>query len=183
MELVKTVLSIKLIEAFNAFLEIRNVLRVASGKKEAELQGPPLIIDQIDKKQRVEYHVRALVIQQEAVNNENNGIAKILEKIADINTASKLPKIEMYTSESFFIEPYPLPFHEVLIRVKNCFLVPNHIINQTTDVGLSFDQLENGIIKNFRFGPMQKNNLENNIYCGTEIKSQKISSLFLIVTK
>jgi hypothetical protein len=75
------------------------------------------------------------------------------------NSASKLPKISQIYYESIFIEPYALPFHELLLVMKNRFLQPSALVDPTTDIGLIFDQTEGDVLKHSQTGPMGKEQL------------------------
>ena len=159
MELVKTILRLDLGEAFNPWLELRKVIREAVEKDTAEIQGPPLVMDIPEKKQRVEFHIRSLVFQQEGTVSIDETASIALRKVEGINEESRIPRISKLVYESEFIEPYSLPFHEMLLLIKERFLVSNSIVEPATDVGLIFDEVQDGVRKYMQFGPMEREQL------------------------
>lgn len=159
MELVKTILKLDLGEAFNPWLELREVIREAAEKDTAEIQGPPIVMDIPEKKQRIEFHIRALVFQQEGTASIDETVDMALRKVERINRGSRIPRINKLTYQSEFIEPYSLPFHEMLLLIKERFLVSNSIVGPVTDVGLIFDEVQDGVLKHMHFGPMEREQL------------------------
>jgi len=159
MELVKTILRLDMSEAFNPWLDIRGMIRSFGEKPSAELQGPPVIMDLKDKKQRITLHVRAIELEQEGVSSIEEGTAVALEKITQGNEVSKFPEVRAVSHEARFLEPYSLPFHELLILIKNRFLRANKLSDASTDVGIIFDQAEDDIVKHWQMGPMAKEQL------------------------
>jgi len=159
MELVKTVLRLDLGEAFNPWLELRKVIREAVEKDTVEIQGPPMVMDIPEKKQRVEFHIRSLVFQQEGTASINETVDIALRKVEGINRESRIPRINKLVYESEFIEPYSLPFHEMLLLIKERFLVSNSTVEPATDVALIFDQAREGVLKHMHFGPMEREQL------------------------
>lgn len=159
MELVKTTLKLDLGEAFNPWLELREVIREAAEKDAAEIKGPPLVMDIPEKKQRVEFHIRSLVFQQEGTTSIDETVDVALRKVERINRESRIPRINKLVYESEFIDPYSLPFHEMVFLIKERFLVSNSIVEPATDVGLIFDQVQDGVLKHMHFGPMEREQL------------------------
>jgi len=43
--------------------------------------------------------------------------------------------------------------------IKERFLVSNSMANRATDVGLIFDEVEDGVLKHMQFGPMEREQL------------------------
>ena len=128
MELVRTNIQLKFSEALNPWLEIRNIIRTVGDKQKVEIEGPPFILDLKDKKQRVVVQIKAFDFIQEEITSSEDSINIIIEKIVQTNSASKLPKISQISYETIFIEPYALPFHELLIVMKDRLLKPNFLV-------------------------------------------------------
>jgi len=159
MELVKTALGLLFSEAFNPWLEMRNIIRGVGENPSAEIGGSPLILDLKDKKQRVVLQIKAFEFIQEGMKSIEDSINIAADKLVKSNSASKLPKISQIYYESIFIEPYALPFHELLLVMKNRFLQPSALVDPTTDIGLIFDQTEGDVLKHSQTGPMGKEQL------------------------
>ncbi len=159
MELVKTVLRLSLSAAFNPWFEMRSMIRELGEEPKAEIQEAAVIMDLKEKKQRLALHVRAIELEQEGVSSIEESTAVALDKMAQGNKVSKFPEVKTVWHEARYIEPYALPFHEILILVKNRFLRASELADASTDVGIIFDQAEGDIVKHYQFGPMTKEQL------------------------
>lgn len=159
MELVRTNLRLQFSEALSPWLEIRNIIRTVGNKPKAEIEGPPFILHLKDQRQRVVVFVRAFEFIQEEISSSEDSINIVIEKLVQINSVSKLPEINQISYETIFIEPYALPFHELLIIMKDRLLKPNFLVDGSTDVGLIFDQTEGELFKHCQTGPMGKEQL------------------------
>jgi len=159
MELVKTSIRLRFSEAISPWLEMRNIIRNVGEKPSAEIEGSPLIMDLKDKKQRVVLHIKAFEFIQEGMKSIEDSIDITVDKLVKSNSASKLPNIDQISYESIFIEPYAVPFHELLLLMKNRFLQPSALVDSTTDIGLIFDQIEDDVFKHYQTGPMVKEQL------------------------
>jgi len=158
-ELVKTTTVLRFSEAINPWLEIRSIIRSVGEAASAEIGGSPIIMDIKDKKQRVTLHVKAFEFIQEGIDSIEDSIDGAVDKLVKSNSSSKLPQIKQISYESIFIEPYAVPFHEILLLMKNRFLQPSALVDSTTDIGLIFDQIEGDVFKHCQTGPMGKEQL------------------------
>lgn len=161
MELVKTILRLDLSEAFNPWIELRGMIRELGEQPKAEIQGSPFTIGLKGKRQRLVLSVRAIEFEHEWVSSIEESSAAALDKMVQSNKVSKFPEIAGVSHEAMFMEPYALPFHELLILVKNRFLKVSELANASTDVGVIFDQAEGDIVKHYQFGPMAKEQLQS----------------------
>ncbi len=159
MELVKTILRLRFSEAISPWLEMRSIIRGVGENPSAEIAGAPLVMELKDKKQRVVLQVKAFEFIQEGMKSIEDSIDIAVDKLVKSNSASKLPNIDQVSYESIFIEPYAVPFHELLLLMKNRFLRPIALVDSTTDVGLMFDQIEDDVFKHYQIGPMVKEQL------------------------
>ncbi len=159
MELVKTVLRLSLLEALNPWFEMLRMLRAFGEDPNVNIQGPPVIIDLKEKKQRFALHIRAIELEQEGISSIEESTAVALDKMAQGNELSKFSEVRRVWHEAMYIEPYALPFHELLILVKNRFIRASELADASTDVGIIFDQAEGDIVKHYEFGPMAKEQL------------------------
>lgn len=159
MELVKTILRLDLSEAFNPWIELRGMIRELGESPKAEIEGPPFTMDLKEKRQRLVLHVRSIEFEHECVRSIEEGSAVALDKMAQGNKVSKFSEIKRVRHDAIFIEPYALPFHELLILVKDRFLQTSELADVSTDVGIIFDQAEGDMVKHYQFGPMTKEQL------------------------
>ena len=135
------------------------MIRGVAEKPKAEIEGTPIIMDLKDKKQRVVLQVKTFEFIQEGMKSIEDSIDIAVDKLVKSNSASKLPNIDQISYESIFIEPYAVPFHELLLLMKKRFLQPSALIDSTTDIGLIFDQIEDDVFKHYQIGPMVKEQL------------------------
>jgi hypothetical protein len=159
MELVKTILRLDLSEAFNPWIQLRGMIRELGESPKAEIEGPSLTMDMKEKRQRLVLRVKAIEFEQEWVSSIEKSSAAALDKMAKGNEVSKFSEVKGVWHEAMFMEPYALPFHELLILVKNRFLQRSELADASTDVGIIFDQAEGDIVKHYQFGPMWKEQL------------------------
>lgn len=135
------------------------MIRDMGERPSAEIHGPNIVIDLKDKKQRVVLDLKGFEFTQEGTNSIEDNVAVAVDKVTKANSASKLPRISQIWYESVFIQPYALPFHELLIRMKNRLFQPSALIDPTTDIGLTLDLREGDILKHLQMGPMEKEQL------------------------
>lgn len=159
MELVKTILRLDLSEAFNPWIELRGMIRELGERPKAEIEGPPLTMDKKEKRQRLVLRFKAIEFEQEWVSSIEESSAAALDKMVQGNKVSKFSEVEGVWHAAMFMEPYALPFHELLILVKNRFLQTCELADVSTDVGIIFDQAEGDLEKHCQFGPMAKEQL------------------------
>ena len=159
MELVKSTVVLQFSEAINPWVEMRSIIRNVGETPSAEIEGSPVIIDLKNKKQRVVLHIRSFEFTQEEIDSIEDSINGAVDKLIKSNSSSKLPQIKQLSYESSFIEPYAVPFHELLILMKKRFLQPSALVDPTTDIGLIFDQIEGDVFKHYQIGPMGKEQL------------------------
>jgi len=159
MELVKTVLRLSMSEALNPWFDMVRMIRAFGENPSVNIQGPPVLIDLKEKRQRFSIHVRGIELEQEGMSSIEESSAVALEKMAQANELSKFSEVRRVWHQAMYIEPYALPFHELLILVKNRFLQTSELADASTDVGMIFDQAEGDIVKHYEFGPMVKEQL------------------------
>jgi len=159
MELVKTIMRLSMSESLDPWFGMLRMVRVFGENPNVNIQGPPVIIDLKEKKQRFTLHVRAIELEQEGMSSIEESTAVALDKMAQGNELSKFSEVRRVWHEAMYIEPYALPFHEILILVKNRFLRASELADASTDVGIIFDQAEGDIVKHYEFGPMAKEQL------------------------
>jgi hypothetical protein len=154
-QLVKTILYIQFATAISPFLGLRDLLRIASGNPTVELQGQPIIVDRQNLKERVVLAVRALTLEQEGDNPLEERLVRALEVLRLAQEVLPFPTINKVRYDSMSIEPYALPFHELVALMKNRFFRQGPIVEVATDVGMTFDQHDGEVVKHTQFGPME----------------------------
>jgi len=159
MELVKTIIKLQFSEAIRPWLEMRSMMRGVVENPKVEIEGTPIIMDLKEKKQQVVFQIKRFEFIQEGMKSIEDSIDIAVDKLVKSNSASKLPNIGQISYESIFIEPYAVPFHELLLLMKNRFLQSSALVDSTTDIGLIFDQIEGDVFKHYQIGPMGKEQL------------------------
>jgi hypothetical protein len=61
-----------------------------------------------------------------------------------------------------FIEPFALPFHELVARVKAACFQPSDLVAAAADVGLSLDERVGDATRHRQIGPMEPRQLNEN---------------------
>jgi hypothetical protein len=159
MELVKTIVRLSLSESLTPWFEMVRIMQVLGESPNVHLQGPPVVMDLKEKKQRLSLHIRAIELEQEGMSSIEESTVVALDKMTEGNEVSKFSEVRRVWHEAMYIEPYALPFHEILILVKNRFVRASELADVCTDVGIIFDQAEGDTVKHYEFGPMRKEQL------------------------
>ena len=99
--------------------------------------------------------VRAVTLEQESPESHQNSITQAVDRMMHINEASEFPPVEQIRYVALYMEPFSLPFHELVVFLKRRFLQPSSLVESATDIGLVFDVHENDIVKRIHVGPME----------------------------
>jgi hypothetical protein len=79
----------------------------------------------------------------------------------DLAQICPLPNISAMRHDSFFIEPYSMPFHELVVLVKSKYMATTRIAAEASDMSAIFDIHEDGIVKHIQLGPMDLKQLQS----------------------
>ena len=161
MDLVKSILTLRFSVPGRPWMEMRETLRVAGGDPAAELRASPIVLDQPEQRQRVVIHVRAITLEEEGTGSGDERRAHAVDLMTRMNHASEFPPITRLRYECIFIEPYPLPFHELFALMKGRLLGSNAFLGSATDFGLILDEHEQDIVKHTQVGPMDADQLRS----------------------
>jgi hypothetical protein len=154
-EYLSTSVKLTLAEALQPLLEFRDIVRVAGENPSGELQGSPILLDVKAKSRRIVVEFRALTLIQEGAQSVDEGVEAALGVLGQLNEASGIPRMLSVRCEAIFIEPHPLPFHELVAVMKDRYLRAGPIVDPATDIGLVFDQHDNDVVKHIQTGPME----------------------------
>jgi hypothetical protein len=154
MDLVKAVLRIDFSEALHPWLDLRRLVRAATGDQSIEIQGQQMNVDRAGQHQRVVLEVRALTIHQEHQPTLDAGAEAVLAEVVRIHEAFPLPSIRSMRFDAFFIEAYPLPFHELVARFRESFIQTVPITAAASDIGLLLDYRLGQVVQHLQLGPM-----------------------------
>jgi hypothetical protein len=163
MQLVKSVLRIDFESATRPWLEIREILRIAGNDPGAEIQVAPLVIDRPADRIRIVAQVRSVAVEQETPQSVKTSIRAATELITGLNGASQFPRVSLIRHDAVFIEPFEIPFYELVEQVKRHYLRDRTVVSSATDVGLVFDLHEQGGMKHVQIGPMDAKQLKTDI--------------------
>jgi hypothetical protein len=160
MDLVKTILRLDLAEPLSPWLELRALFRMAGEDASAELQGQPVIVARQQKRQRVIIQVRSVSLEDEGARNIDEALTRTAEFTRDVNSASELPELRSFRFDAMFIEPFSLPFHELVARMKLQFFRAQELVDSATDIEMSLDFREDTYSKHLQLGPMMPGQLQ-----------------------
>ena len=162
-ELVKTALEISFVQALEPWLELRGLLRVATSRAEAEIQGGPLVVDRRDQKEEITVRVRGLRIVQEAIGTGTAAISRATELVSALSAESELPPVRQARYDAFFIDAFSQPMHQLVDLFKRRYFSSSHLVDAATDVAVVVDQRDGEIEKHFQVGPMEAEQLRSGI--------------------
>lgn len=163
MELVKTVLRLDFESPTKPWLEIRAMLRFAGGDPAAEVGAPPIVVDLATERKRIVVQLRAVSMEHEMPGSTETSISDAVRLMSGLNDASEFPAISRIRHDAIFIEPFPIPFHELVDFLKKRYLMPNSLAGAATDIGLIFDVHEAAAKKHVQVGPMDATQLRSEI--------------------
>jgi hypothetical protein len=126
-----------------------------SGQPTAEIQGQPLVVTRDQEKMRFVLQVRALIVELEGPTPLRDITPALIRILGEIHQASPIPETDFARLDLLFIEPYALPLHELVLKVKTTYFQPMELISSATDVGFSVDEQVGDTIRHRQIGPME----------------------------
>lgn len=154
MDIVKTTLALQFSEAFRPWLDLRSVIRLLSENQTAEIQGQPVVVTRGKKQERITFQARGISLEQEAVKSVGSDYATSLVLLNQIDNVFGLPAISQVRHDVIAIEPFPVPFYELVTLLKRLYIQPSPIFASADDIGLSFDEHQGDTVKHVQIGPM-----------------------------
>ena len=164
MNLVKSILNIRFETATEPWLAMREILRSAAADPKAEIQAAPVVVDRPKDRKRIMLQVRAAGLEHELAGSDSSikgAIKETLEIFIGLHKASPFPAVAQMSYNVFLIEPFPVPFHELVGFMKARYLLPSRLSDTASDIGLTFDRHEEGLQKHVQIGPMDKTQLQS----------------------
>jgi hypothetical protein len=163
MRLVKSVFTIQFAAAMNAWLEMRRLLRVASSNPNAEIQAAPLVIDRAEERKRIVVQVRGISFEQELPDAVDQALREINTLMSNFHETVPLPEIQNITHHLIFIEPFSMPFHELVSLMKQRFLIATRLSSVASDLAIVLDTRDDEGVRNIHVGPMDRAQLQEDI--------------------
>src|SRR6266487_2104156 len=163
MRQVKSVFAIQFDTAMNAWLEMRSLLRVASASPDAEIQAAPLVIDRAEEKKRIVVQVRAIAFEHEFPATADMALSEIRSLMVEFGEIVSLPQIRSIKHDFIFIEPFSIPFHELVSLIKLRFLVATRATAAASDVAIFLDTRDDEGMKSIHLGPMDRVQLQGEV--------------------
>lgn len=159
MILVKSILRVNFDEATRPWMELRELMRTAASDPKIEMQAAPIVLERKDERVRIVLQIRGVALEHETAGPLSKAITDAQSIMARLNEASAFPEVRSVRYDVIFIEPFSLPFHELVEYMKGKFLKPTRIANVSSDIGLIFDQRDNDLLKHVTLGPMDRTQL------------------------
>jgi hypothetical protein len=152
---VKVVLRLEFVEAFRPWLDLRNLIRAGQGTDAGELQGPPIVIAKQEQARRVVLNVRGVVVEQEARAGSDLQPKLALDQLSTLSDPFPFPDVALLRVDLLAIDPYELPFHELVAKVKQAMLCGNPLTAASTDLSVVMDeQIDADTTRHLQIGPM-----------------------------
>ena len=161
MQLVKSSLSVNFETASEPWLQLRAMIRAITSDSSAEVQAAPFVFDKAEEKKRFVLAIRSVNLEHELPSSLQVAVADASKTISDLHSVSPFPKLSGIRHDALFIEPYSMPFHELVSLVKARYLAKTALIDSAADVGASFDIHEDGAVKHIQIGPMDQKQLQS----------------------
>jgi hypothetical protein len=152
---VKAVLKVDFAEALRPWLDLRELIRAGEASEKPELQGPPIVVSRVEQKQRIVLQVRAVSVEQEADPGAEPDTKRMIDSFRRLGAVLPMPPVASARVEYLALDPYDLPFHELVARVKETLLCVNSLAATATDVSVVTDeQVDEETIRHVQVGPM-----------------------------
>ena len=163
MNLVKSVLRISFETPTDPWLKLRELMRTAASDPKIEMQAASLVLDRKDKKTRILLQIRGVGLEQETNGSLAQAVAEARSMMARLNEVSPFPEVRMMKYDVAFIDPFDMPFHELVDHMKGRFLKPTRIVGLSSDIALVFDQRDEDLLKHVQIGPMDRAQLVSDV--------------------
>lgn len=159
MERAKLVLRLNFKESLRPWLELRALLRAAEAAETTEIQGQTLVTVRQAARERIITQVRAVTVEE-----EREGFEAVGTRLEAMNAVSPFPEIASLRMDVAAIEPYDLPFHELVSLIRARFWAPNALTEGATDLQLVFDeQTSDTVTEHVQVGPMGAGQLNDQL--------------------
>jgi hypothetical protein len=176
---IKASIRVQFSEALRPWLEIRDILRAVGGGPTTELQGGPLIVLDAKKRQRVNIQFRAFSVEQEGPDADNDRLERMLATVAEFAAHTAPPPPNSIRFDRLAIDPFELPFSELVARLRTTFLASSPILTPATDLQIVIDeQTSENSINHLQIGPMMPPQLNSEVLA---IKRDDLPDQFLFV--
>lgn len=156
MNLVKSILRIDFLTPTNPWVEIRELMRTAASDPKIEMQAAPLVLDRKNERMRIVLQIKAVGIEHETSGPLAQAAADARSMMLHLDQVSRFPDVRRMRYDVIFIEPFDLPFHELVDHLKGRYLKATRLSNLSSDIGLIFDQQEDDLLKHVQLGPMDR---------------------------
>ena len=163
MNLVKSVLRINFETPTDPWLKLRELMRTAASDPKIEMQAASLVLDRKDEKTRILLQIRGVGLEHETNGSLAQAVADARSMMARLHEVSPFPEVGMMRFDVAFIDPFDVPFHELVDHMKGYFLNPTRIVDLSSDIGLTFDQRDEDLLKHVQIGPMDRAQLVSEI--------------------
>lgn len=155
MELVKAGLKLDFTEAMSPWLDLRGLFRAAQDDPGAEVQGQPLVTVNTDRRQRVVLQVKSFSVEQEGTAAHPASPDAALSVVERIAAATPLEEVRSRRFDMMFIDPFELPFQELVSEMKSSIFVQGGLIDRATDIAVSLDErIGESDTNHMQIGPM-----------------------------
>lgn len=164
MNLAKSILHLQFDSASEPWLAMRALLRSAAADPNAEIRAAPLVVDRQKERKRIVLQVRAVQVEHELAGSGGSikqAASEALKAVNGLHEASPFPSVSQMMYDVVFIEPFVIPFHDLVGLMKARYLRPSRISDVASDIALVFDQHEDGVLKHVQMGPMDKTQLQS----------------------
>jgi hypothetical protein len=174
-ERVKAVANFGFADAIRPWLELRGMLRWAQGNSEGEIRGQSVVSPNEQARQRITLQVRAFQVEQEPGPNIEASLDRVVDALRSFPDLSLLPTLATLRFDLQFIDPYGLPFHELVARIKEVLLAPIDLAVAATDIQVVLDEaIDGGATNHHQIGPMTPDQLNTQLlaYRRTDLPAQ-----------
>ncbi|MEP6637407.1 MAG: hypothetical protein ABJB97_11835 [Acidobacteriota bacterium] len=127
------------------------------------MQAAPMVIDRPADKTRIVVTIRSIIVDKESGSDLEQAAKDAQAQAVLLHEVVQFPSLSSLRYETTLIEPFDLPFHELVALLKDHYLKPTRNAKVSTDLGLVFDQRDGHFLRRVNLGPMDKTQLNTEV--------------------
>ncbi|MDH5364461.1 MAG: hypothetical protein OEW82_04760 [Dehalococcoidia bacterium] len=164
MDLLQVIVELRHHEPLKLFRPYEELFRSLTGKELPEKEGalplPGFELNIGEKKMRVVVDPGRTAVVLGYVPNVGYCVDNVMATFNKISELIKLPPLIRLGIRSYWIEKANVNFTELVSLYKEILCKPNSIVEQSTDIGVTFTLTENKNTARMAFGPMELSQLK-----------------------
>lgn len=167
MDLIKFFVELRYSQSHKLFRVYEELYTSFTGKETPEKE--PIVLPGFglhirDRKMRVLVHPERSVVDLEYVPNPGYCVDTVLQGFRRINEVAPLPPLTRLGARSYWMKPSTISFEQLVSKYKEKLFKSTFLVENSTDIGVSFIFNHEGYKVNLNFGPMEMAQLRDMLF-------------------